>query len=195
MAEISQNKNTLFDYDVYVQGSYTGLFGKGIEYNSVLEMSYEAIADATSEPVEEGGFASFYKTFEPQKITLIFGFNTDDYIQNQALTVIHERMKRYDLITVSTPQKMYHDMTITSISYSRESGSGETMLTITVEFQQVKQAAVTQEKGIVYQPRNPSSSNKENTGRKQEIDKKVDAKVNRSLAKSGYQYLAGIGIL
>ena len=148
MAEISQNKNTLFDYDAYVQGTYVGLFGKGIEYNSVLEMSYEAIADATSEPVEEGGFASFYKTFEPQKITLIFGFNTDDYIQNQALTVIHERMKRYDLITVSTPQKMYHDMTITSISYSRESGSGETMLTITVEFQQVKQAAVTQEKAL-----------------------------------------------
>ena len=52
MAEISQNKNTLFDYDVYVQGTYVGLFGKGIEYNSVLEMSYEAIADATSEPVE-----------------------------------------------------------------------------------------------------------------------------------------------
>ena len=67
MAEISQNKNTLFDYDVYVQGTYTGLFGKGIEYNSVLEMSYEAIADATSEPVEEGGFASFYKTFEPKE--------------------------------------------------------------------------------------------------------------------------------
>ena len=178
MAEISQNKNTLFDYDVYVQGTYTGLFGKGIEYNSVLEMSYEAIADATSEPVEEGGFASFYKTFEPQKITLIFGFNTDDYIQNQALTVIHERMKRYDLITVSTPQKMYHDMTITSISYSRESGSGETMLTITV----------TQEKGIVYQPRNPSSSNKENTGRKNDIKKQVDAKVDKSLADKALNY-------
>ena len=193
MAEISQNKNTLFDYDVYVQGTYVGLFGKGIEYNSVLEMSYEAIADATSEPVEEGGFASFYKTFEPQKITLIFGFNTDDYIQNQALTVIHERMKRYDLITVSTPQKMYHDMTITSISYSRESGSGETMLTITVEFQQVKQAAVTQEKGIVYQPRNPTSSNKENTGRKNDITKQVNAKTDISLVGkgSGYHYNPG----
>lgn len=191
MAELSQNKNTLFDYDVYVQGTYTGLFGKGIEYTSVLEISYEAIADATSEPVEEGGFASFYKTFEPEKITLIFAFNTDDYIQNQALTVIRERMKRYDLITVSTPQKMYHDMTITSISYSRESGSGETMLTITVEFQQVKQAAVTQEKGIVYQPRNPASSNKENTGRKNDIKKQVDAKVDRSIvaAGSGYRYV------
>ena len=191
MAELSQNKNTLFDYDVYVQGTYTGLFGKGIEYTSVLEISYEAIADATSEPVEEGGFASFYKTFEPEKITLIFAFNTDDYIQNQALTVIRERMKRYDLITVSTPQKMYHDMTITSISYSRESGSGETMLTITVEFQQVKQASVTQEKGIVYQPRNPSSSNKENTGRKNDIKKQVDAKVDRSIvaARSGYRYV------
>ena len=99
-------------------------------------------------------------------------------------------MKRYDLITVSTPQKMYHDMTITSISYSRESGSGETMLTITVEFQQVKQAAVTQEKGIVYQPKNPTSSNKENTGRKNEIMRQVNAKRAEtfSASVSGFGY-------
>ena len=191
MAEIEQNKNNLFAYDVYIQDTYTGLFGKGIEYNSVFEFQYEATSEATNEPVEEGGFASFYKTIQPEKITLVFGFNTDDYIQNQALTVIYERMKRYELITIATPQKMYRDMTIIGISYKRESSSGVTMLTISVDFQKVKQVAVTQEKGIVFQPRNADSANKTNTGRKQEIDKKVETKVDRSMIKSGVNWFRG----
>lgn len=181
MAEIEQNKSNLFAYDIYIQDTYTGLFGKGIEYNSVFEFQYEATSEATNEPVEEGGFASFYKTMQPEKITLVFGFNTDDYIQNQALTVIYERMKRYELITIATPQKMYRDMTIIGISYKRESSSGVTMLTISVDFQKVKQVSVTQEKGIVFQPRNTDSANKTNTGRKQEIDRKVEAKQDRSM--------------
>ena len=191
MAEIEQNKNNLFAYDVYIQDTYTNLFGKGIEYTSVFEFQYEATSEATNEPVEEGGFASFYKTMQPEKITLVFGFNTDDYIQNQALTVIYERMKRYELITIATPQKMYRDMTIIGISYKRESGAGVTMLTISVDFQKVKQVTVTQEKGIVFQPRNADSANKTNTGRKQEIDKKVETKVDRSLLKSGVNWFRG----
>lgn len=191
MAEIEQNKSNLFAYDIYIQDTYTGLFGKGIEYNSVFEFQYEATSEATNEPVEEGGFASFYKAMQPDKITLVFGFNTDDYIQNQALTVIYERMKRYELITIATPQKMYHDMTIIGISYKRESSSGVTMLTISVDFQKVKQVSVTQEKGIVFQPRNADSANKTNTGRKQEIDKKVETKVDRSMIKSGVNWFRG----
>ena len=76
MAEIEQNKSNLFAYDIYIQDTYTGLFGKGIEYNSVFEFQYEATSEVTNEPVEEGGFASFYKTMQPEKITLVFGFNT-----------------------------------------------------------------------------------------------------------------------
>lgn len=191
MAEIEQNKSNLFAYDIYIQDTYTNLFGKGIEYTSVFEFQYEATSEATNEPVEEGGFASFYKTMQPEKITLVFGFNTDDYIQNQALTVIYERMKRYELITIATPQKMYRDMTIIGISYKRESSSGVTMLTISVDFQKVKQVSVTQEKGIVFQPRNADSANKTNTGRKQEIDKKVETKVDRSMIKSGVNWFRG----
>lgn len=191
MAEIEQNKNNLFAYDVYIQDTYTNLFGKGIEYTSVFEFHYEGTAEVVNEPIEENAFASFYKAMQPDKITLVFGFNTDDYIQNQALTVIYERMKRYELITIATPQKIYRDMTITSISYKRESSSGVTMLTISVDFQKVKQVAVTQEKGIVFQPRNADSANKTNTGRKQEIDKKVETKVDRSMIKSGVNWLRG----
>ena len=107
MAEIEQNKNNLCAYDVYIQDTYTNLFGKGIEYTSVFEFHYEGTAEVVNEPIEENAFASFYKAMQPDKITLVFGFNTDDYIQNQALTVIYERMKRYELITIATPQKIY----------------------------------------------------------------------------------------
>ena len=65
------------------------------------------------------------------------------------------------------------------------------MLTISVDFQKVKQVAVTQEKGIVFQPRNADSANKTNTGRKQEIDKKVETKVDRSMIKSGVNWFRG----
>ncbi len=57
-------------YDVYMADTQEGIFGADITPDSVLEMSFQSESEATSEPIEKGGFASFYKTNSPETVIL-----------------------------------------------------------------------------------------------------------------------------
>lgn len=164
-------------YDVYMSDTQEGIFGKDITPDSVLEMSFQAESEATSEPIEKGGFASFYKTNSPETVSLVFSFSADDARQNTALDKIRERKENYDLISILTPTHLYENMTILSYSYNRTNTDGMTMLVLQVDFQQIKQVAVNT--GVT-QYKNVTSAKKKNTGKKQKVDTETEAKVRRS---------------
>ena len=165
-------------YDVYMSDTQEGIFGADITPDSVLEMSFQAESEATSEPIEKGGFASFYKTNSPETVSLVFSFSADDARQNTALDKIMERKENYDLISILTPTHLYENMTILSYSYNRTNTDGMTMLVLQVDFQQIKQVAVNT--GVVAVFKNATSAKKKNTGKKQATDAKTEAKVRRS---------------
>lgn len=165
-------------YDVYMSDTQEGIFGKDITPDSVLEMSFQAESEATSEPIEKGGFASFYKTNSPETVSLVFSFSADDARQNTALDKIRERKENYDLISILTPTHLYENMTILSYSYNRTNTDGMTMLVLQVDFQQIKQVAVNT--GVVAMFKNVTSAKKKNTGKKQKVDTETEAKVRRS---------------
>ena len=173
-------------YDVYMSDTQEGIFGADIIPDSVLEMSFQAESEATSEPIEKGGFASFYKTNSPETVSLVFSFSADDARQNTALDKIRERKENYDLISILTPTHLYENMTILSYSYNRTNTDGMTMLVLQVDFQQIKQVAVNT--GVA-QYKNVTSASKKNTGKKQAVDTEVNAPVRRSTLKSGKEYL------
>ena len=164
-------------YDVYMSDTQEGIFGADITPDSVLEMSFQAESEATSEPIEKGGFASFYKTNSPETVSLVFSFSADDARQNTALDKIRERKENYDLISILTPTHLYENMTILSYSYNRTNTDGMTMLVLQVDFQQIKQVAVNT--GVA-QYKNVTSAKKKNTGKKQKVDAETEAKVRRS---------------
>ena len=164
-------------YDVYMSDTQEGIFGADITPDSVLEMSFQAESEATSEPIEKGGFASFYKTNSPETVSLVFSFSADDARQNNALDKIRERKENYDLISILTPTHLYENMTIISYSYNRTNTDGMTMLVLQVDFQQIKQVAVNT--GVA-QYKNVTSAKKKNTGKKQAVDAETEAKVRRS---------------
>lgn len=168
-------------YDVYMSDTQEGIFGADITPDSVLEMSFQAESEATSEPIEKGGFASFYKTNSPETVSLVFSFSADDARQNNALDKIRERKENYDLISILTPTHLYENMTILSYSYNRTNTDGMTMLVLQVDFQQIKQVAVNT--GVVTMFKNATSAKKKNTGKKQKVDTETEAKVRRSTAK------------
>lgn len=174
-------------YDVYMSDTQEGIFGADITPDSVLEMSFQAESEATSEPIEKGGFASFYKTNSPETVSLVFSFSADDARQNTALDKIRERKENYDLISILTPTHLYENMTIISYSYNRTNTDGMTMLVLQVDFQQIKQVAVNT--GVVAMFKNVTSAKKKNTGKKQKVDSEVNAPVRRSTLKSGKEYL------
>lgn len=164
-------------YDVYMSDTQEGIFGADITPDSVLEMSFQAESEATSEPIEKGGFASFYKTNSPETVSLVFSFSADDARQNNALDKIRERKENYDLISILTPTHLYENMTIVSYSYNRTNTDGMTMLVLQVDFQQIKQVAVNT--GVA-EFKNATSAKKKNTGKKQKVDAETEAKVRRS---------------
>ena len=164
-------------YDVYMSDTQEGIFGADITPDSVLEMSFQAESEATSEPIEKGGFASFYKTNSPETVSLVFSFSADDARQNTALDKIRERKENYDLISILTPTHLYENMTIVSYSYNRTNTDGMTMLVLQVDFQQIKQVAVNT--GVA-EFKNVTSAKKKNTGKKQKVDTETEAKVRRS---------------
>lgn len=181
---MAQNTTTLttdsgasYVYDVFMSDTQEGIFGADITPDSVLEMSFQSESEATSEPIEKGGFASFYKTNSPETVSLVFSFSSDDAKQNNALDKIKERKENYDLISILTPTHLYENMTILSYSYNRTNTDGMTMLVLQVDFQQIKQVAINTD---VAQYKNPSSAGKKNTGKKQAIDTEVNAPVRRS---------------
>ena len=149
-------------------------------------MSFQAESEATSEPIEKGGFASFYKTNSPETVSLVFSFSADDARKNNALDKIRERKENYDLISILTPTHLYENMTIISYSYNRTNTDGMTMLVLQVDFQQIKQVAV--DTGVA-EFKNATSAQKKNTGKKQAVDTEVNAPVRRSTLKSGKEYL------
>ena len=164
-------------YDVFMSDTQEGIFGADITPDSVLEMSFQAESEATSEPIEKGGFASFYKTNSPETVSLVFSFSADDARQNTALDKIRERKENYDLISILTPTHLYENMTIVSYSYNRTNTDGMTMLVLQVDFQQIKQVAVNT--GVA-EFKNATSAKKKNTGKKQKVDTETEAKVRRS---------------
>ena len=173
-------------YDVYMSDTQEGIFGADITPDSVLEMSFQSESEATSEPIEKGGFASFYKTNSPETVSLVFSFSADDAKQNTALDKIRERKENYDLISILTPTHLYENMTILSYSYNRTNTDGMTMLVLQVDFQQIKQVAVNTGVAVF---KNATSASKKNTGKKQKVDTETEAKVRRSTLKSGKEYL------
>lgn len=167
-------------YDVYMSDTQENIFGADVTPDSVLEMSFQAESEATSEPIEKGGFASFYKTNSPETVSLVFSFSADDARQNNALDKIRERKENYDLISILTPTHLYENMTIISYSYNRTNTDGMTMLVLQVDFQQIKQVAVNTGVAVF---KNATSAKKKNTGKKQKVDTETEAKVRRSTAK------------
>ena len=164
-------------YDVFMSDTQEGIFGADITPDSVLEMSFQSESEATSEPIEKGGFASFYKTNSPETVSLVFSFSADDARQNTALDKIRERKENYDLISILTPTHLYENMTIVSYSYNRTNTDGMTMLVLQVDFQQIKQVAVNT--GVA-EFKNVTSAKKKNTGKKQKVDTETETKVRRS---------------
>lgn len=170
-------------YDVYMSDTQEGIFGADVTPDSVLEMSFQAESEATSEPIEKGSFASFYKTNSPETVSLVFSFSADDARQNNALDKIRERKENYDLISILTPTHLYENMTIISYSYNRTNTDGMTMLVLQVDFQQIKQVAVNM--GVA-EFKNVTSAKKKSTGKKQKVDSEVNAPVRRSTLNALY---------
>ncbi len=160
-----------YNYELLFQKDNTSIFGDNLP-SSILQIEAESTSDVTSETVEQGGFASFYKTKKPKNINFDIAFNTDDEKQQSILDTIYDIQCGYDLITAVTPTKIYENLTITSVSYSRTSEDGMTMLVLKLQLQEVVQVNIELGRSTAtFTPKRPTSGQKKELGRKQAMEK------------------------
>lgn len=160
-----------YNYELLFQNDNTSIFGDNLP-SSILQIEAESTSDVTSETVEQGGFASFYKTKKPKNINFDIAFNTDDEKQQSILDTIYDIQCGYDLITAVTPTKIYENLTITSVSYSRTSEDGMTMLVLKLQLQEIVQVNIELGRSTAtFTPKRPTSGKKTETGKKQAMEK------------------------
>ena len=160
-----------YNYELLFQKDNTSIFGDNLP-SSILQIETESTSEVTSETVEQGGFASFYKTKQPKKINFDIAFNTDDEKQQSILDTIYDIQCGYDLITAVTPTKIYENLTITGVSYSRTSEDGMTMLVLKLQLQEIVQVKIELGKSTAtFTPKRPTSGNKKELGKKQAMEK------------------------
>ena len=158
----SNSEKANYNYELLFQKDNTSIFADNLP-TSILQIETESTSDVTSETVEQGGFASFYKTKKPKNISFDIAFNTDDDKQQSILDTIYDIQCGYDLITAVTPTKIYENLTITSVSYSRTSEDGMTMLVL----KNIELGRST----ATFTPKRPTSGQKKDLGRKQAAEK------------------------
>ena len=97
----SNSEKANYNYELLFQKDNTSIFADNLP-TSILQIETESTSDVTSETVEQGGFASFYKTKKPKNISFDIAFNTDDDKQQSILDTIYDIQCGYDLITAVT---------------------------------------------------------------------------------------------
>ena len=167
----SNSEKANYNYELLFQKDNTSIFGDNLP-SSILQIEAESTSDVTSETVEQGGFASFYKTKQPKNINFDIAFNTDDEKQQSILDTIYDIQCGYDLITAVTPTKIYENLTITSVSYSRTSEDGMTMLVLKLQLQEIVQVNIELGRSTAtFTPKRPTSGKKQELGKKQAAEK------------------------
>ena len=160
-----------YNYELLFQKDNTSIFGDSLP-TSILQIETESTSEVTSETVEQGGFASFYKTKQPKNISFDIAFNTDDERQQSILDTIYDIQCGYDLITAVTPTKIYENLTLTSVSYSRTSEDGMTMLVLKLQLQEIVQVNIELGRSTAtFTPKRPTSAPKKELGKKQAAEK------------------------
>jgi hypothetical protein len=162
-----------------------------IEFDVFLSMDIKEDARITNYPVEEGGFTSAAKVISPIQITIV-GAITElgEPASKNAPDVMHiyntiETLESYrastELVNIFTPQKVFLDMNLISLSWKHTAEGGVNLLEVTLGFQEVRTVKPQYTTIKVKNPKYETSSEGGNTPTEEQDPK--------SVLKKGANYL------
>lgn len=136
------------------------------DYDTVETVEDSAQAQVPTEPQEGGKIYAYDKVPEPSSVTVTLLFGGDYVKQNAALSKITGYVSGTDVFTIITPEQVYENMTVTGYAKTRAANGNMNMLSITVNFLEIREGVLTN-RTAKYSPRNPTSAEKVDEGRKQ----------------------------
>lgn len=141
--------------------------GTAIQFTSFIDIDVRNEGTALSYPVEEGGFANYNKVQSPLDIRVTLSTQGTDSDFEYILDKLDEYQNDPVKLFISTPSAYYGPMTLEAYSNKRTRESGAGQLTVELNFIEVREVQTQVSTTVISRPRNPTSSDKTNTGKTQ----------------------------
>lgn len=171
---------------------------KALNFDSIIEINPMGKATITTAPVEKGKYSSINKIKQPTTINLIGAISTfTGYsgaipdIQNFNITTTRDKIIKKlksmidntGIYDIETPDGLFSSYDLTDYAYSITAKNGITLLTINMQFQEVRQQMKVQitDNGT-NAAKNGSTSTNQGSAKKSNIDKIKSAAANMEKA-------------
>lgn len=110
-----------------------------LEFDTLISFDISADAEAPSEAVEKGSFATYNKISSPREITTQVARSGTPEILEIFIAQLEKWRNEAILVNFLTPEIEYFDITLTSYSYTRTRDQGEGVLIVDLTFVEVRQ--------------------------------------------------------
>lgn len=124
-----------------------GIFNAGTNFfaiipDSIVSVDFQRQWAIASYPMEQGAFQNYNKVQFPfeNRVQLTKGGSVKE--KQQFLNIIESMAASLDLFDIVTPERTYYNVNVENISYDRSSASGAGLLTINLDFQEIRFNAI-----------------------------------------------------
>lgn len=144
-----------------------GSGAKICNYTAIISVDDSETATVPTEPIEGGKLAAFNKVPEPAEVSVSIAFDGDYGNQQDAISRIEQLRTTTETVSILSPSRIWRNMALRDYTYSRSAGAGGHLLQIDLTFIEVVSVNLSNTTAAGYSPKNPTSSKKKNTGKKQ----------------------------
>lgn len=133
--------------------------------DTVVSMRYDAGASISKYPVEQGSFASYNKVNQPSMANVVMAKGGSNALERGLfLTQIEALLKSTLNFHIITPEYVYLNHQITGYSKARSAQDGATMITVSLDLEEVMEAKI---EYSIEEVKAPSDANTVDGGAKQ----------------------------
>ena len=154
-------------------------------YDAIESVQDSSSAQIPTEPQENAALYAYNKVPEPSDVSVTLLFGGDYAQQQQALSMIEGYRSSTELFSILTPSRIFQRMAVVGYSSQRAATNGVNMLSISVQFREVRMATV-QSAAAQWQPKNATSANLQDQGKRS-----TKSPENVSMLKGGWNSLFG----
>jgi hypothetical protein len=134
--------------------------------DAFIGIDFRNDARVSNYPQEQGAFASYNKVQTPYDCRVRLAIGSDAASRTGFLDTLDAMLRGIDLYTVVSPEMSYPSATLQNYDYRRDSSNGVTMLTVDLDFIEVRVTATANESEI-NTPQNPASADAVSDGQVQ----------------------------
>lgn len=130
-----------------------------IDPDSVVEFEINAGSTLNTHPVEKGGFEAFNRVQEPISIRMLMACQGKQMPRSTFLSTLQSLKEGTQIVTISTPDTTYPNMTLQGFGYKKTSDRGAVTIWADTQWTEERSSNVTVSAPPTSQPQGASTTN------------------------------------